>query len=160
MNSILPLVSPDDVVITGWDISKLNLSEAMRRAQVLEYNLIEKLDPYMKDIVPKPAIYYPDFIAANQAARADNVIPGNNKQEHLEHIRKDIREFKESNGLDKVIVLWTANTERFSVLTPGIHDTAENVLNAIKNSEHEISASTVYAVATILEGCSYINGSP
>jgi myo-inositol-1-phosphate synthase len=57
-------------------------------------------------------------------------------------------------------VLWTANTERFCEITPGMHDTAENVLNAIKNSEAEISASTVYAVATILEGCSYVNGSP
>ena len=57
-------------------------------------------------------------------------------------------------------MLWTANTERFCEVTTGIHDTAQNVLKAIENSESEISASTVYAVATILEGCSYINGSP
>jgi len=38
----------------------------------------------MKEIQPLPAIYYPDFIAANQEDRAKNVIPGNNKREHLE----------------------------------------------------------------------------
>lgn len=160
MNQILPLVNPDEVVIGGWDISSMNLSEAMRRAQVLEYNLIEKLDAHMREIVPKKAIYYEDFIAANQKVRADNILEGNNKQEHLEQIRRDIREFKETNNVDKVIVLWTANTERFCELSAGVHDTAENVLKAIENSEAEISASTVYAVATILEGCSYINGSP
>jgi len=48
----------------------------------------------MKDIVPLPSIYYEDFIAKNQKDRANNVIPGNNKLEHLERIRKDIRNFK------------------------------------------------------------------
>lgn len=114
----------------------------------------------MREIVPKKAIYYEDFIAANQKVRADNILEGNNKQEHLEQIRRDIREFKETNNVDKVIVLWTANTERFCEISTGLHDTAENVLKGIENSEAEISASTVYAVATILEGCSYINGSP
>jgi myo-inositol-1-phosphate synthase len=33
-------------------------------------------------------------------------------------------------------------------------------MKAIENSHPEISASTVYAVASILEGASYINGSP
>jgi len=41
LKDILPLVNPNDVVIGGWDISKLNLGEALKRAQVLDYNLIE-----------------------------------------------------------------------------------------------------------------------
>merc|ERR1719443_1468381 len=79
---------------------------------------------------------------------------------HLEQIRKDIREFKSKNGLDKVIVLWTANTERFASVQSGINDTAENVLAAIEASEPEVSPSTVFACASILEGAAYINGSP
>ncbi|KAK3078894.1 Myo-inositol-1-phosphate synthase, partial [Teratosphaeriaceae sp. CCFEE 6253] len=64
-------------------------------------------------MVPLPSIYYPDFIAANQGDRADNVLSGSKAcMDHVEHLRKDIRDFKSTNGLDKVIVLWTANTER------------------------------------------------
>ena len=48
----------------------------------------------MKNIVPLPAVYYPDFIASNQKDRADNVLPGNDKFNHLEIIRGDIRKFK------------------------------------------------------------------
>ncbi len=77
---------------------------------MLEPHLIHQVDEEMKKIVPLPSIYYPDFIAANQSGRADNLIPGNDKQKHLEHIRNDIRHFKTSNKLDKVIVCWTANT--------------------------------------------------
>ena len=45
-------------------------------------------------------------------------------------------------------------------MTPGVHDTPENLLKAIKTGHFEVSPSTVFAVASILEGCSYINGSP
>lgn len=32
--SILPMVKPEDLVLGGWDISSLNLADAMERAQV------------------------------------------------------------------------------------------------------------------------------
>ena len=50
----------------------------------------------------------------------------------VEQIRRDIRDFKEKSGVDKVIVLWTANTERFCDVVPGVNDTAENLLNTIQ----------------------------
>ena len=51
-------------------------------------------------------------------------------------------------------------TVRFCDVREGLNDTAENLLSSIKRDESEISASTVFAVASILEGCCYINGSP
>ena len=50
----------------------------------------------------------------------------------VEQIRRDIRDFRESSGVDKVIVLWTANTERFCDVVPGLNDTADNLLRAIE----------------------------
>lgn len=56
----------------------------------------------------------------------------------MNQIRKDIREFKEKNKLDKVVVLWTANTERFSALEAGVNDTKENILASITRGEDEV----------------------
>lgn len=168
-NSLLPFVSPNDFEVTGWDVSGLNLGDAMGRAQVLEYDLQHQLKPEMSKYKPLPSIYYPDFIAANQDDRADNCInrPDNagpacskNKWSHLERIRADIREFKREKNLDKVIVLWTANTERYADIVPGVNDTADNLLKAIKEDAREIAPSTIFSVASILEGSVYINGSP
>lgn len=159
MNSLLPMVHPNDLVIGGWDISNLNMGDAMKRAQVLDVTLQQKLYPYMKDITPLPSIYYPDFIAANQCERANNLLYGN-KTEQLDSIRNQIRDFKNENGLDKVVVLWSANTERFSDIVTGMNDTAENILSAVDRNDSEISPSTIFAIASILEGCTYINGSP
>ena len=62
--------------------------------------------------------------------------------------------------MDKVIVQWTANTERYADIVEGVNDTAENLLKAIENENEDISPSTVFAVASILEGVPFINGSP
>jgi len=159
MSNVLPMLHPNDIVWGGWDISSMNLGDAMRRSKVLDIDLQKKLYPHMKDMVPLPSAYFPDFIAANQGERADNVLKGS-KQEQMEQIRKDIREFKANNGLDDVIVLWNANTERFASVEEGINDTAENLLESIERGEAEVSPSTVFAVASILEGSLYINGSP
>ncbi|EGS18645.1 myo-inositol 1-phosphate synthase-like protein [Thermochaetoides thermophila DSM 1495] len=160
-HSVLPMVHPNDIVIGGWDISGLNLADAMDRAQVLEPSLKALVRKEMASMKPLPSIYYPDFIAANQEDRADNILPGNKAcWEHVEEIRKNIRDFKAANGLDKVIVLWTANTERYASIIEGVNDTADNLLNAIKNGHEEVSPSTVFAVSSILEGVPFINGSP
>jgi len=157
---LLPMVSPNDLVVGGWDISKKSIADSMKRARVLDFDLQRQLEPHMKNMVPLPSVYYSDFIAANQESRADNVIPGNNKWDHVEQIQKDIRNFKAQNGVDKVILLWTANTERYCDIISGVNDTADNMLQAIRDSHPEVSPSTVFAVASILEGCTYINGSP
>ncbi|XP_061551863.1 inositol-3-phosphate synthase 1-A-like isoform X1 [Phycodurus eques] len=155
---LLPMVHPNDIVFDGWDISSLDLGSAMERAQVLDWSLQEQLRPYMVAMKPRPSIYIPEFIAANQESRADNVL-GGTMAEQVERIRADIGDFRQISGVDKVIVVWTATTERFCKVAPGINDTAENLLAAIQEGS-EVSPSTLFAVASILEGCAYINGSP
>ncbi|XP_045774842.1 inositol-3-phosphate synthase [Maniola jurtina] len=159
MSQLLPMVHPDDLVIDGWDISPMNLADAMVRAKVIDYDLQQKLRKEMLVMKPRPAIYDPDFIAANQADRAVNLIRGTRHEQYLQ-IRADIKDFRDKNKLDKVVVLWTANTERFCEVTPGVHDTADNLEKALRQNNSEISPSTIFALAAIDEGCCYINGSP
>lgn len=157
--NILPMVEPNDLVLGGWDISGMNLADAMRRAKVLDYDLQTQLVSHMEGLVPLPAIFDQNFIAANQQSRVDNILTGSKKSQ-VEKIREDIRNFKAANQLDKVIILWTANTERYTEVIPGVHDTAENLLRAIDEGHSELAPSALYAVASVLESCSYINGSP
>lgn len=72
----------------------------------------------------------------------------------IDAIRADIRESKKRN--DKVIVLWTANTEMF--LLPEIQ-TLEDLNSRIKTNQ-PLPASVLYCVAAIEEGVTYLNGSP
>jgi|TARA_B100001142_G_scaffold285686_1_gene300192 myo-inositol-1-phosphate synthase len=157
--SLLPMVDPNEIVFDGWDISDMNLADAMERAAVLDWDLQRQLAPHMKDIVPRPGIFDPNFIAANQETRANNCIKGT-KQEQLVQVQRDINDFKSKSGVDKVVVLWTANTERYSELVVGLNDTEENLRSSIKSGEVEVSPSTLMALACIDEGVPFINGSP
>ncbi|KAL5119976.1 Myo-inositol-1-phosphate synthase [Pleosporales sp. CAS-2024a] len=160
-HDLLPMVHPNDLIIGGWDISGMNLSDAMDRAKVLSPSLKALVRKEMAAMKPLPSIYYPDFIAANQEERADNILEGAKaSMAHVEQIRKDIRDFKSANGLDKVIVQWTANTERYADIIKGVNDTAENLMKSIETGHEEVAPSTVFAVASILEGAPFINGSP
>ncbi len=92
IHDMLPMAHPNDLVIGGWDISGMPLAEAMDRAQVLEPTLKKLVRNEMADMKPLPSVYYPDFIAANQEDRADNVLDGSKAcMAHVEKIRQDIR---------------------------------------------------------------------
>eukprot|EP01092_Planopodium_desertum_P013017 TRINITY_DN61975_c0_g1_i1.p1 TRINITY_DN61975_c0_g1~~TRINITY_DN61975_c0_g1_i1.p1 ORF type:complete len:404 (+),score=117.01 TRINITY_DN61975_c0_g1_i1:103-1314(+) len=156
---ILPMVNPNDIVFGGWDINDADLAAAMERAKVFEWDLQRQLIPFMKKIKPLPSVYIPSFIAANQEGRANHVVKGT-LTELLEHLRKDIRDFKAANKLERVIVLWSANTERFAEILPGVNDTTANLMKAIEKNHPEVAPSQLFAIASILEGCPYINGSP
>lgn len=159
MNRLVPMVNPDDIVVDGWDISIDNIGDAMRKAKVLDIALQDQVYDKLSKLVPRPSIYDSDFIAANQSTRAKNVITGT-RYEQYEQIRRDIRDFKVKSGVDKVIVLWTANTERFSTVEKGLNETAAELEASLIANNSEISPSTIFAMASIAEGCTYINGSP
>ena len=91
-HDMLPMVHPNDLAIGGWDISSMNIADAMDRAQVLEPSLKQLVRKEMAEMKPLPSIYYPDFIAANQEDRADNVLEGTKAcWAHVEKIQQDIR---------------------------------------------------------------------
>lgn len=94
-----------------------------------------------------------------QSSRAKNVLNGT-RYEQYQQIRADIRDFKVKSGVDKVLILWTANTERFSTVEKGLNETAAELEAALIANHSEISPSTIFAMASIAEGCTYINGSP
>lgn len=153
MKTILPLVNPTDIVVGGWDISSLNLFQACKRAKVLEPDLINQLRSELESVVPLKAVLNSKFIAANQEDRTDNQFTGTNK-EMINKLREDIRDMKAKT--DKVVVLWTANTEQF--LLPEIETVAE--LNRQIEENVPLPASVIYCVACIEEQVLYLNGSP
>lgn len=160
LKAVVPMVDPNDIVLSGWDISGYNIANAMDRAKVLEPDLRKRLRPFMESMKPLAAVFDQNFIAKNQKPRADNIMKAAAKQAQLDQLRKNIRDFKVENNLEFVVIVWTGNSERYAVEIEGVNDTAANLLAAIHESHKEISPSTLYCVAAVLEGCPYINGSP
>lgn len=78
IKDLMPMVSPFDFEISGWDINNRNLYEACKNSHVLEPTLINALKPHLEKITPLPSILNQEFIAANQEDRVNNVFKGTN----------------------------------------------------------------------------------
>ena len=154
---ITPMYNPEDIIVGGWDICGDDLYSAAKKAKVLDIDLLRNLEPHLSKIVPLPSIFNPDFVASNQTERADNILSMSTLQEQLSHIKSDIITFKSLHNLEKVIVLWTASTERFHL---GKWPDSEALMEAIQQGDSEVSPSILFAVAAIETGCIFINGSP
>lgn len=50
--SLLPMVDPNDFVIGGWDISGLNMAEAMERAKVGRGRLLGRFEYAVLAVLP------------------------------------------------------------------------------------------------------------
>ena len=151
-----------NVPISGWDISNKSIYQAMLDAKVLPSELVESLKPHTEFQQAMPSILYEGFAASNQSERANNILSGNIAcWDHVKHIMNDIQLFKDSNQLEHVVVVWTASTERM-VDTNNIHQCHKQLIQAIKNGTNyeSISPSMIFAVASILSGCTFFNGSP
>ncbi|KAH9832095.1 uncharacterized protein C8Q71DRAFT_861377 [Rhodofomes roseus] len=127
VSDVLSMMHPNVLVLGDWDLQRQVMPHMAARGK------------------PPPFIYYYNFIAANQEARADATISGMDKLAHLEQLRADIRRSKAEHGLDRAAIFWTANTERHFDTIPSVND-ADTLLTSIK-----ASPSTLFAVAAILE---------
>ena len=153
VKDLCPIVNPNDIQVTGWDISKMNIYDSCYRAGVLEPTLIDQLEDQLKAMNPMKAVFNPNYIAANQSDRADNVFEGTN-QECVDRIRADIANFRK--GVDSIVVLWTANTEK---MMKDAFKTAEELEKAIADN-NPLPGSVLYGVACALEKVIFLNGSP
>lgn len=158
-SSVLPMVHPDDIILDGWDISSANLYDSMVRAQVLDVGLQQQLKESLTRLKPRPAIFDQSFVAANQIERADNILTGS-RPEMVEQIRSDIRSFRATSGAERIIIVWTANTECMTAVEDGVNATADQLLTSLSSNSCQLAPSTLYAIASVLEGCAFINGSP
>ena len=148
---------PEDLVIGGWDICGDDLHTAAKKARVINPELLRKLETSLSSIVPLPSIFDPNFLASNQSERANNVLNYSSKGLLVEQIKSNIADFKNLHNLTKVVVLWTASTERFN---QGNWTDAKELLAAVQKNDPEVSPSVLFAIAAIESECIYLNGSP
>jgi myo-inositol-1-phosphate synthase len=81
------------------------------------------------------------------------------KYDYVEMLRKDIRDFKEINNLDRVVVIWCASTEIYTTMN-GVHHDQLNFENAMKINHPDIAPSMIYAYAALSEKVPFIMGAP
>ena len=157
-DEIAPIAKLDDIVFGAWDVYPANAYESAINAEVLKEKDINPVKDELEAIKPMKAAF-----DHNYAKRLDgeNIMKGATRWEMVENLRKDIRDFKEKNGCDRIVVLWAASTEVYVPVDDKIHATVESLEAAMKADDKEhIAPSMCYAYAALKEGAPFIMGAP
>jgi myo-inositol-1-phosphate synthase len=156
IKDFVPLATLDDIVFAGWDIFEDNAYEAAKTAGVLEPSLLDQIRPELEAIRPWPAVFDRRYV---KRLDGPNVKRGANKRELADQVRDDIRRFKETNTLDRVVMVWCGSTEIYLTETEA-HASVAGFEKALEANDPAIPSSMVYAYAAIQEGIPYANAAP
>jgi myo-inositol-1-phosphate synthase len=156
IKDFVPLAPLDDIVFGGWDIFEDNSYEAAKTAGVLEQPLLDQIRPELEAIAPMPAVFDRRYV---KRLDGPNVKKGKNKRELAEQLREDIRRFKETHNLERLVLLWCGSTEVFLTESPA-HASIAAFEKALEQNDDAIPSSMIYAYAAIKEGIPYANAAP
>ena len=156
VKDFVPLAELNDLVFTGWDIFEDDMYAAAGKAGVLERSLLEQVKPFLSSIEPRKAVFDKNYV---KKLDGPNVKKGKNKQELVEQVREDIREFKQSSGADRLAMIWCGSTETF-IQQSAVHQTVESFEKGLLANDENIAPSMIYAYAALQEGIPFANGAP
>jgi myo-inositol-1-phosphate synthase len=139
IKEVLPLASIDDVVFGGWDLFDDNCYDAAKTAGVLEASLLESIRPELEAIKPMPAVFDRQYV---KRLDGPNVKKGKNKKDLADQVIADIRAFKASNGLDRLVMVWCGSTEVF-MQESAAHQSLAAFEAALEASDPAIPSSMV-----------------
>lgn len=156
IKDFVPLANLDQLTFGTWDIFYDNSYEAALKAGVLQKELLERIKGELEQIKPMSAVFSQDYV---KKLSGENVKKGKNKWDLTQQIIEDINNFKSSNNLDRLVMIWCASTEVFMQPTEA-HQTIEKFEQALKDNDPAIAPSMIYAYAAIKSGVPYANGAP
>jgi myo-inositol-1-phosphate synthase len=156
IRDFVPLAALDDIVFGGWDIFEDDSYEAARTAGVLDTRLLEQIKPELEAIKPWKAVFDRQYV---KRLDGPNVKKGSSKRDLAEQVREDIRTFKRTHNLDRLVMIWCGSTEVFMKETEA-HQSIEALERGLGQSDCTIPSSMIYAYAALKEGVPYANGAP
>ena len=156
IRDFVPLAPLNNLIFGGWDIFEDDCYEAAKTAGVLEATLLDQIKDELQAVKPMPAVFDRQYV---KRLDGPNVKKGKTKKDLAEQLIDDIRKFKTSNKLDRVVVLWCGSTEVYMKESPA-HQSLAAFEKALEANDPSIPSSMIYAYAAIKEGLPYANAAP
>jgi myo-inositol-1-phosphate synthase len=156
ISEFVPLAGLDDLVFGAWDLFEDNAYEAAVKAGVLEMDLLRRLKPELEALSPMKAVFDRRYV---RRLDGRHVKQGANKWELAQQLMDEIREFKQRNGLDRLVMIWCASTEIY-IQPSAVHASLEALEKGLKADDENVPSSMVYAYAALQLGIPFANGAP
>lgn len=156
IKDFVPLAGLDDIVFGGWDIYEDNVFESAMNAKVLEPHHLLPIRAELEALKPMKAVFDPSFV---KNIDGKNVKQEATKWDLANALMEDMRDFKEANDCDRLVIVWCASTERY-IEPADVHETLDAFEAGLKNNDPRIAPSMIYAYAALRMEVPFANGAP
>ena len=146
----------DSMVFGGWDLRDENIYEAAVRERIVPENLLKKVEPELRAIKPWPGVVSPRFLGSREGT---NVVTANSHREELEILSRNVKDFKATNKLDRVIIVNLASTERHAQVSD-VHRTVAAFEAGLQKNDERISPAMKYLYLACKLGAPHVNFTP
>ena len=156
IKDFVKLTNLNDLVFGGWDIRDENCHESALHAGVLHKEHLDTVRKELEKVKPMKAVFDQFYV---KRLKGSYVKKGKNKFNLAEQLREDIREFRQSNNLDRCVMIWCGSTEVF-ISPSSVHKSLKKFEDGMKMNNTDIAPSMLYAYAALKEGVPFCNGAP
>ena len=156
IRDFVPLAALDDLVFGGWDIFEDDCYQAACNAEVLGRGLLDRVRAELQAVRPWSAVFDRAYV---RKLDGPNVKTGASKRDLAEQLRADIRRFRETQGVERLVLIWCGSTEAYMEEGPA-HESLDAFERALDASDPAIPSSMIYAYAALREGIPYANAAP
>ncbi|RKY84016.1 inositol-3-phosphate synthase, partial [candidate division KSB1 bacterium] len=156
IKDFVPLAKLEDLVFCSWDIFEDNAYHAALKAGVLDTKLLDQIQPELEAIKPLPAVFDQNYV---KKLSGTYIKKASTKYDLAQLLMDDINRFKESQNLDRIVMIWCASTEVY-IEQQDVHKSIEAFEQGLKQNHPGIAPSMIYAYAALKSGVPFINGAP
>jgi myo-inositol-1-phosphate synthase len=151
------LADYENLVFGGWDVNSDDLAAAAATHNVLTLQQFHEVGEVLQAAKPLAAVCNVVFC---RNIEGKNFVVTESHHLSVEIIREDIRQFKNEQNVEKVVMINLASTESFVDKNSETFATLENFEKALGENSEEISPAMIYAYAAIGAGVGYGNFTP
>ncbi|MFZ5929373.1 MAG: inositol-3-phosphate synthase [Acidobacteriota bacterium] len=156
IKEFVPLAGLNDLVFGGWDIFEDSAYQAAVKAQVLERTLLDQVKEPLEAIRPMKAVFEQDYV---KRLHGTHIKTEGTKYDKALALMADIRQFRQSTGASRCVMVWCASTEVFHK-PAAVHQTLQAFEEGLKKNDPDIAPSQIYAYAALMSGVPFANGAP
>ena len=146
-----------DLVFGGWDVNGDDLATAAEKHGVLDREALQAGAKALRGIRPMQAVGSAAFC---KNVDGENKFSAKGHRAAVERIADDLARFKRDNGVDRVIMVNLASTERLPDLDAPALQSLPAFEKGLDASDAAIGPAMLYAYAAIKSGSPYANFSP
>ncbi len=156
INEFIELAELNDLVFAGWDIFEDDVYQAALKAGVLQKDLLDKIRAEIEHVKPMKAVFDQNYV---KKLHGTHIKAARTKFDYAQMLMDDIQNFKKSNNLNRMVMVWCASTEIY-LKKEAVHETINSFEKAMKENHPAIAPSMIYAYASIASGVPFANGAP